>query len=120
MVLGAYYLTDYYDLRYPENRTEDEWKEKNPLVGIFSSMGKVLDAYDNGNLHVKDKIVLVYNEEPITTTTGRVILNSILPERLRFTNQKLKNKDLKKILSRIFDEYDMQTTVHVADDIKDF
>jgi len=33
---------------------------------------------------------------------------------------KLKNKDLKKLLSRIFDECGMQTTVNVADDIKDY
>jgi len=50
---------------------------------------------------------------------GRVIFNSVLPEKIRFINNKLKNKDLKKLLSRIFDEYDMQTTVYVADDIKD-
>ena len=120
MVLGAYYLTDYYELRYPENRTEEEWEAKNPHIGIFSSMEKVLDAYSNGNLHIKDKITLVYNNEALLTTTGRVVINSILPERIRFINRKLKSKDLKKILSQIFDEYDMQTTVHVADDVKDF
>jgi DNA-directed RNA polymerase subunit beta' len=83
-------------------------------------MDKVLDSYGNGNVMIKDKIILVYDEEPVTTTVGRVIFNSILPEKMRFMNSKVKNKDLKKILSRIFDEYDMPTTVHVADDIKDF
>jgi hypothetical protein len=42
-----------------------------------------------------------------------------LPEKLRFINKKLANKDLVKILSVVFDEYDMPTTVKVADDIKD-
>jgi len=42
-----------------------------------------------------------------------------LPEKLRFINKKLTNKDLVKILSVVFDEYDMPTTVRVADDIKD-
>lgn len=78
-----------------------------------------MDSYGNGEIFVKDKILLNYNKEPIETTVGRVIFNSILPERIRFINTKLKNKDLKKLLSRIFDEYDMQTTVYVADDIKD-
>jgi DNA-directed RNA polymerase subunit beta' len=120
MVLGVYYLTDFYDPKYPDYKTEDERKNKTPLKGIFSSMDKVLDSYNNGNIDIKDKIVLIYNEEPITTMVGRVIFNSILPEKIRFMNSKVKNKDLKKILSRIFDEYDMPTTVHVADDIKDF
>jgi hypothetical protein len=42
-----------------------------------------------------------------------------LPEKIRFINEKVKIKDLKKILSKIFDEYDMPVTVRVADDIKD-
>lgn len=118
MVLGAYYLTDFYDQRTPQYKTEEEWKNK-PNTGIFPNIEAVLNSYDNGEIIVKDKIILNYNHEPIETTVGRVIFNSILPERIRFINTKLKNKDLKKLLSRIFDEYDMQTTVHVADDIKD-
>jgi len=48
-----------------------------------------------------------------------VLFNLVLPEKIRFINKKVVNKDLKKILSRIFDEYDMEMTVKVADDIKD-
>lgn len=117
-MLGAYYLTDFYDQRTPQYTTEEERKEK-PIVGIFPSIDNVLESYGNGEIFVKDKILLNYNNEPIETTVGRVIFNSIMPERIRFINTKMKNKDLKKLLSRIFDEYDMQTTVYVADDIKD-
>jgi DNA-directed RNA polymerase subunit beta' len=119
MVLGAYYLTDFYSHQYPEITTEEERKEKSPIKGMFTSMEMVLDAFENSNIMIKDKIILTRNEESITTTVGRVIFNSILPERIRFINEKMKSKDLKKVLSKIFDEYDMQTTVHVADAIKD-
>ncbi len=119
MVLGIYYLTDFYDTRYSENTTESEWKENNPVRWIFSSIKKVLEMFYNWDLVIKDKIILVYNWEPIQTTVGRVIFNNVLPEKIRFINEKQKSKDLKKILSKIFDEYDMQTTVQVADDIKD-
>jgi DNA-directed RNA polymerase subunit beta' len=119
MVLGIYYLTDYYNTKYPENRTEEERLKLNPVVGIFNTIDDVLDMYHNGNVQVKDKIILNYNGTPITTMVGRVIFNNVLPERIRFMNIKQKSKDLKKILSRIFDEYDMQTTVVVADAIKD-
>ncbi|MBU1758647.1 hypothetical protein KKG31_05970 [Patescibacteria group bacterium] len=56
---------------------------------------------------------------PLETTVGRVIFNNVLPEKLGFVNKKIVKRDLKQILSKIFDEYDMPTTVHVADDIKD-
>ena len=118
MVLGVYYLTDFYDHRTPKYQTEEEWKKK-PITGIFPNIESVLDSYENGELFVKDKIILNYNNEPIETMVGRVIFNSVLPEKIRFINMKLKNKDLKKLLSRIFDECGMQTTVYVADDIKD-
>jgi hypothetical protein len=39
---------------------------------------------------------------------------------MRFINSTVKSGDLKKILSKIFDIYDMPTTVIVADAIKDF
>lgn len=120
MVLGVYHLTDFFDPRYPDITTEDEWKTQKPVKGIFASMEKAIDAFDNNNLILKDKIILMRNNEPIETTVGRVIFNSILPEKLRFRNEKMKSGDLKKVLSQIFDEYDMPTTVHVADAIKDF
>jgi DNA-directed RNA polymerase subunit beta' len=119
MVLGIYYLTDYYNTKYPENSTEEEWLANNPVMGIFNTMDDVLDMYHNSNVAVKDKIILNYEGTPITTTVGRVIFNNVLPEKIRFINAKQKSKDLKKILSRIFDEYDMATTVVVADEIKD-
>lgn len=119
MVLWIYYLTDFFDSRYPENSTEAEWKANNPVRGMFASIEKVLELFNNWDVEIKDKIILVYNKEPIETTVWRVIFNNILPEKIRFINEKQKSKDLKKILSRIFDDYDMPITVQVADDIKD-
>ena len=119
MVLGVYYLTDFYDPRTPQYTTEEEWQKKS-VLGIFPDIETVLNSYSNGEIMIKDKILLNYNNEPIETMVGRVIFNSILPENIRFINSKVKNKDLKKLLSRIFDECGMQTTVNVADDIKDF
>ncbi|MCF7835347.1 DNA-directed RNA polymerase subunit beta' [Candidatus Gracilibacteria bacterium] len=119
MVLGIYYLTDEFDPRYPDYNTVSEWEEKTPVVGIFSGIEEVLSSYVNGDIIIKDKIVLIHDNQPIKTTVGRVIFNNILPERIRFINKKMASRDLKKILSLIFDEYDMETTVRVADDIKD-
>lgn len=118
-ILGAYYLTDYFDVRYPECNTEEEWKNNAPLAGYYSSMDDVLDAYANAHLHVKDKVVMIYQDKPVTTNVGRVVFNTVLPEGLRFQNKTFGKKQLKLILSLVFDEYDMAETVRVADDIKD-
>jgi DNA-directed RNA polymerase subunit beta' len=55
----------------------------------------------------------------LVTTVGRVVFNSILPEKIQFVNYTHRKKELKNLLSKIFDTYDMATTVQVADDIKD-
>lgn len=119
MVLGIYYLTDSFDPRTPKDITEEAW-EKKPVHAMFSGIDNAMKCYINGEVSEKDKILLSYKGKPMITTVGRVIFNSILPEKMRFINSKVKNKDLKKLLSRIFDEYDMETTVSIADKIKDF
>ncbi|OQB42671.1 MAG: DNA-directed RNA polymerase subunit beta' [candidate division CPR1 bacterium ADurb.Bin160] len=82
-------------------------------------MDSVLKSFKNGDIHEKDKIVVKFNGESLKTTVGRVIFNSVLPEKVQFENRTHKKKELKNLLSRIFDTYDMATTVQVADDIKD-
>jgi len=128
MVLWLYYLTDCFDKRYPDFDSEDEWAEKTPIVWYFESIEDVLKAFGNWDLTEKDKIVLKFKWESLKTTVGRVIFNSILPEDLQFcgsiwdykwTRVKQGKKELKQLLSVIFDKYDMATTVKIADDIKD-
>jgi DNA-directed RNA polymerase subunit beta' len=105
MILGIYYLTDDYT---PTPR----------YVGHFDTIEDVLARFNSKEIMVKDTLKLKVDGEWIETTTGRVIVNNILPDRIRFLNKKLVKKDLKGILDRIFDEYDMETTVKIADAIK--
>jgi DNA-directed RNA polymerase subunit beta' len=81
-------------------------------------MEEVLKTFENKEIKEKDKIVLIFDGKPITTTVGRVIFNSVLPEKIQFANYKHGKKQLKTLLSTIFDNCDMPTTVQVADDIK--
>jgi hypothetical protein len=48
------------------------------------------------------------------------LFNLLLPEKLRFINEKVGKKQLKKILDQIYDLYGRETTVKVADEIKDW
>ncbi len=120
MVLGIYFLTDFFNPKYPDYNTEEEWKEKIYPVARFASFDEVMAAFNNKQVQLKDKIVVLDGNEVLETTVGRVIFNSILPENYPYVNRKMGNKDLKRLLSEVFDKYDMETTVKVADAIKDY
>ena len=68
-------------------RTLEEYQERHIEPSVLIPLQELEARYQE---LPKDKIILVYNNEPITTTVGRVIFNSILPERLRFINKKMK------------------------------
>ena len=120
MVLGIYFLTDAFDTKYPDYNTEDEWKEKICPVARYGSFDAVLDAFNNKQVTLKDKVIVLDGSDIVETTVGRVIFNSILPVDYPFVNKKMGNKDLKRLLSDVFDRYDMETTVKVADAIKNY
>ncbi len=111
MVLGIYYLTD---------DTEKRLENENLYMGHFSTYEEVLARYYAKEVGVKDAIKFNSGEEWVDTIVWRVLFNNILPERIRFINKKIVKKDLKTILDRIYDEYDIETTVRIADAIKDY
>ncbi len=119
MVLGVYYLMDYFDTRRPEVNTEEEWIKDVPTSARFASMQDAYKAYENKEIHIKDKITILHNWEAIDTTVGRVIFNMKMPEGLVYINRNMKSKDIKQLLGQVFDEYGMPVTVRLSDDIKD-
>jgi hypothetical protein len=52
---------DYYDSRRPDIITEDEWKTKVPVFARYSSMQEAFKAYENKEIHIKDKITVLHN-----------------------------------------------------------
>ncbi|MCA9378750.1 DNA-directed RNA polymerase subunit beta', partial [Candidatus Peregrinibacteria bacterium] len=106
MVLGIYYLTD-------DGISSDK------IQGKFASIEEVLKYYRSDDLDIKDKIILKVGDEYIETIVGRVVFNSLLPEKARFINERITKKGLKKTLDRIFDLYGREMTVETADKIKD-
>jgi DNA-directed RNA polymerase subunit beta' len=105
MVLGIYHLTSSDD--------------KGAVTGIYKSIDDVMMAFESDNVDIKDHITLQRDGDMIHTTVGRVMFNNILPSELRFLNHTMTKKDLKKILSQIFDECGREATVLAADSIKD-
>jgi DNA-directed RNA polymerase subunit beta' len=119
MVLGVYYITDFFNPAYPEINTLEEWKNKTPVVARFASPALAYKAFENKEINIKDKIVILTKGEPLETTVGRVIFNTALPKGMDFVNETMGNKAIKKLISRVFDEYNMPITVKMADAIKD-
>lgn len=106
MVLGVYYLTD-------------DSKKSPDIKGMFQSLEEVLRHYYADDIGIKDSVLLLDGEKHIETTVGRVVFNSLLPEKVRFINEKVAKKGLKKVLDKIFDLYGREEMVAVADALKD-
>lgn len=109
MVLGAYYLT------------YQHAHDAKPM-GMFATIADVIHHVELGNVGIHDLVVLKYKNTHITTTAGRVVFNSILPEEIQFqdyTDAKITGKNLKKILDMIYDICGPEVMVTVADAIKD-
>ncbi|MBR4633834.1 hypothetical protein IKO50_02510 [bacterium] len=52
---------DYYDSRRPEVTSEDEWVKDVPVMARYSSMQEAYKAYENKEIHIKDKILIINN-----------------------------------------------------------
>jgi DNA-directed RNA polymerase subunit beta' len=106
MVLGAYYLTHI--------KPDGKGKGK-----IFGSMDEAILAHQNEIVDVNAAVKLSWNGELIETSVGRVLLNDILPESLRFINEEMVKKDLKVVMSRILVNFGQDEAAKFADRLKD-
>jgi len=106
MVLGAYYLT------HIKNGLKGEGK-------AFGTMDEAILAYQNGIVAVNAKVKLSFEGKLIETSVGRIMLNDILPESLRFVNEEMTKKDLKGLMSRILETISQDEAAKFADRMKD-
>jgi len=106
MVLGINYLT----------------KVKPDAKGTgkrFSSPDEVLMALDVRAIDYQAEISVAVNGERMTTTPGRVIFNEELPKEVGFVNETLGDKELRKLISRIYEKHGPFVTVKMLDVIKE-
>lgn len=107
MALGIYHITN-------------DHTDTPKFAGIFTSYEQVKARYHSSEVHLRDQIKFQHNGEYIDTTVGRVLFNDLLPEKIRFKNETITKKGIKKILDEIYDHYDMDVVVKVADSLKDW
>jgi DNA-directed RNA polymerase subunit beta' len=100
---------------------------------IFSSFQDALMSYEFGQVDLKAKIKVKIGEEEkkkflgtsfekdgfIETSVGRIIFNSVLPNDFPFQNDKIRVKDLEKIVRKIIERYSQEVLEKTVDAIKE-
>ena len=105
IVIGLYYLT--YD-KYP-----------GPAELVFADVNAAIVARDQGQIELQTPIRLRLGGRLVETTLGRVLFNEILPEGFPFQNQPMNKKVIFDVMNLVYDNYDWDQTVTIADAIKD-
>jgi DNA-directed RNA polymerase subunit beta' len=109
IVWGTYYMT----------LAEKSYNDKpDTEMHYFYDFDEALLAYENNGIDLHEGIRVKYNGTMLKTTIGRLIFNSLLPEKLRYLNEvvgKGKLKDLIKDCLRIYGE---EETVKFIDSLK--
>lgn len=106
MVLGIYYLT------HIKKGAKGEGK-------IIGSMKEGVYLHDAGLVDANASVKLLFNDEIIDTSIGRILLNDILPESLRFVNAEMTKKDLKTLVAQILATEGSEQAALFADRVKD-
>ncbi len=119
MVLGLYYMTK-------ERKSTKEFSVTGEGL-TFYSPEEVVIAYNENRVALNASIkvrVKDLNEQGkletmlIETTVGRVLFNSVVPEKAGFVNTVLNKKSLRDIIGRILSLTDVPTTADFLDKIK--
>ena len=119
MVLGCYYLTVQVDDELGAGKA-------------FSSADEAVMATQLGLVHVQAPVKVEMeifdgtdedgtvrsHAEVVSTTTGRVIFNTVLPRELGFSNRAMDRKALKEIIARCYRDLGPEATATLVDGIK--
>ncbi len=108
MVLGLFYLTKSY---------KEEIDEKK--LKVFDSFDDVRYLWEIGELSTYTNVYFVYKGQKIKTTVGKVVFNSILPEKLRFEVKDMTNKELINLVKRCYNVCGRWETVKLLENMKE-
>ncbi len=108
-VLGTYYLTS---LPLSEEERPDD------QVKSFGSEEEALLAHELGKVGLREKIRVVVDDQALITSTGRLIFNRVLPDFLRFHNDKAGAKEVKDFIAQALEKESEEVVVQLIDSIK--
>lgn len=108
MILGLYYIT----------------LEKQDVKGehkLFGNIDEVMVAFEQGSLDLNARIRTLVEGRITTTTTGRLILKSIMPDYVpeQYWNKALKKKDIGTLVDYIYKISGVSYAAEFLDNLKD-
>ena len=105
MVLGINYLT--------RNRDGAPGEGK-----YFSSPEEAIMAVETRAVDYQAMVKVWMGDELVETTVGRILLNEELPSEIGYVNESMGDKELRRLISRIYHEFGPAVTVRMLDVIK--
>ena len=107
MVLGLYYLS------LAKDDSKGEHKS-------FSNIDQILIALENGVVEISSKVRAFVEDRIVSTTVGRMILKSILPDfvPMHLWNKVLKKKDIAALIDYVYKEGGVGITASFLDNLK--
>ncbi len=106
MVLGCYYFTHI----VPGAKGEGK---------AFATVDEAILASELKGIDIRAKIKVIYEGKLIETSVGRIRLNEIIPENLRFINEEMTKKELKALVAKVLETSGQEVTAQFVDKIKD-
>ncbi|NCA95480.1 MAG: DNA-directed RNA polymerase subunit beta', partial [Methanomicrobia archaeon] len=109
IVWGTYYIT-LVNKDYDDKKAED--------MRYFGNMDEASLAYENNFIDLHEAINVKYNGAMFKTTIGRLIFNSLLPEKLKYINDVVGKGKLKDLIRECLRIYGEEETVKFIDGLK--
>ena len=108
MILGLYYLS--------LEKTEVKGQHK-----LFASADEIFIAYEQQTLDLNARVRTLIDGDIVTTTAGRMILRSIIPDYVpqSYWNRVMKKKDIVNLVDYIYKHSGIALTAEFLDNLKD-
>ena len=107
IAMGCYYLT-----KIVHSKPDDQLK-------TFASLDDALMAYDYNQIDLHQAIKVRVDGEILTTTAGRVVFNSVVPEKVPYVNEVVDKGVIVRVSSDVHRAYGNRVTADFLDGLKD-
>jgi len=128
IVLGNYYLTLLRSKDIPAEKDMRHFSSIDELLLAFEQHELLTEqkgdfapssSWKKGELSLHTWVRCIYKNELITSTVGRFIFNTVVPEELPFINYTMTKSKLNDLAMDCFNSVGQKQTVNFMDDIKD-
>lgn len=95
----------------------------------FSSPNSAITAYDFGEVDLRASINVMATDNPkyakyeggvFETSVGRLLFNSVLPNKYPYVNEEMNKKSMASIVDDFIDKFGLEQIPEISDKIKDF